>query len=335
MKVAHAIWKYASLRMGAGVLLFLVLAAIALAGDRICGYCNRVISGQYVEAEGVYYHPEHFLCAQCNRPINGDYVSYQGKNYHHRCYKLHVALRCSLCGQVIDGEYIYDYWGNAYHAWHQGKTPQCEYCNRFISEELTGGSATYRDGRTVCGICRRSAVTSEHRAQLLMEEVAGLLGKFGMSVDTEHLKLHLLDLDGIKEKTGQYHSLQGYADYRETSRLFGLVREHDINVYVLWGMPEAEVISTLAHELTHVWQFRHGRTDNDPALCEGSSNLAAYLVCRQYADPYFAYVIEKLQKNNDPVYGEGFRRVKRLADDSGITNWLTWLAEHDRLPQGY
>jgi hypothetical protein len=40
-------------------------------------------------------------------------------------------------------------------------------------------------------------------------------------------------------------------------------------------------------------------------------------------------------QSEDPVYGKGFRRVKRFAEEKGIEGWLNRLGSQDRLPPGY
>jgi hypothetical protein len=236
------------------LIVVLLLIAGSASGEIMCHQCGYIIDGAYVRAEGHYYHPEHFACGHCGRTIDGDYIVYEDKNYHGSCYRMNVALRCSLCDQIINGTYIQDYWGNNYCKFHEGQNKQCEYCHRFISEELTGGAVTYNDGRHVCRICQNSAVTDEDDIQEYMEKVADVMSDYGIDVDLDKLDLHMVDIKEMQKRTGQkYHTLQGYADYREHSGLFGLIKDEDVSIYVLWGMPEADVVATLAHELTHIW----------------------------------------------------------------------------------
>jgi hypothetical protein len=75
-----------------------------------------------------------------------------GKKYHEKCYNQSVALKCDLCGEVINSEYIIDYWGNNYHAYHEDTESRCDYCGRFISGNLSKGGFKYNDGRVICGI---------------------------------------------------------------------------------------------------------------------------------------------------------------------------------------
>jgi hypothetical protein len=58
-------------------------------------------------------------------------------------------------------------------------------------------------------------------------------------------------------------------------------------------------------------------------------------VLSEYSDESYAYVIEKIQSNSDPIYGEGFRRVKRFAEEEGVDQWLRWLSTKDTMPRGF
>jgi len=37
----------------------------------VCKKCNQSISGQYTEAFGIKYHPQHFECVGCSRVLEG------------------------------------------------------------------------------------------------------------------------------------------------------------------------------------------------------------------------------------------------------------------------
>lgn len=317
-------------------LLVLVSVLPVQAGERVCQKCGGVIEGAWVEVDGVYYHPDHFTCAYCRRPITGGYTMFDGLAYHTNCYERNVALRCAHCGDIINGEYLVDHWGNAYHPRHQRDATQCKYCGRFISDHLTWGGETYRDGRHICGLCVETAVSYDSEAAEVMDEVAAFLAEIGIVVDQSQIELHLIDLVQMQSKFGkQSHNLRGYVDYREKSTFFGAVTQSKTDVYLLTGMPRLHAVATLAHELTHVWQYKHGQMENDPTFSEGSCNYAAFLVLLNYPGEETEYVVESLLADEDPVYGDGFRRVMSYAESVGTQNWLARLRENDKLPSGY
>jgi len=179
------------------VSLLLVLVSLAVGSDSMrCAGCGKEITeGKWIEAEGLFFHSNHFLCdnckkplktlhyftnnglrydsacyfatiakrcAYCNEPIASEYIIQDGKNYHKRCYDEHIALHCSVCGEVIEGPFLYDQWGNSYHQSHEHE-PRCRYCGRLVTASSEGGE-TYGDGRTVCGLCLKTAVKTPDEA---------------------------------------------------------------------------------------------------------------------------------------------------------------------------
>jgi hypothetical protein len=317
-------------------LAIMLTAGQVQSAERVCAKCGGPIEGAWVEVEGSYYHPEHFTCAHCSRPISGTYTFSDGQAYHTSCYERNIALRCAHCGDIINGEYLVDHWGNAYHPRHQRDARQCRYCGRFTSDHLTWGATTYRDGRHICGLCMESAVAYQSEALDVMSEVAEHLAQIGISIDVSTVTLHLIDLRQMKSRfDSDAHNLRGFVDYREKTSMFGVVKERTIDLYLLEGMPRLHVVTTLAHELTHVWQYTHGRLKNDLTFSEGSCNYAAFLVLLNYPGEETGYVVETLLEDEDPVYGDGFRRVMAYAEAVGTKRWLEQLREGNKLPPGY
>jgi hypothetical protein len=301
-----------------------------------CAKCGEPITGSYFETADARYHSYCFLCAHCGKPIQGTYTTYRDSNYHTDCFENHVAKRCSLCDGIIQGEYLFDFWGNAYHLSHQYETEACDYCGRFIAPHITNGGVHYSDGRYICNICRESAVTEKNEALLLLGEVARHMGRFGMEVDIGEIELHVVGLTRMQELSGKgSYRLTGFTDFEESKSLFGFTAKRRIDVYMLYGMPRIDVVSTLSHELAHVWQFTAGRLNNDEAFAEGSCNYASYLVLQQYSGREAEYVIVNLEDDESRIYGEGFRRVKRYAEAEGIDTWLKRLKKSNKLPRNY
>jgi hypothetical protein len=319
----------------------LVVAGVGAAAadngeEYVCHECGEKITDSYFKTDGVYYHADCFVCAYCSRPIQGIYTSYHGDSYHTKCFENHVGKRCAICDGLINGEYLIDFWGNTYHPTHRDETRECVYCGRFIAPRTTGGGIRYSDDRYICNLCRDTAVTTKDEAYLILAEVARHMAGFGMDVELGEIKLHVVGLEDMQKKSGKgSYRLTGFTDFEETKGLFGVLSRREIDVYVLYGLPRIDAVSTLAHELAHVWQFSAGRLKNDAAFAEGSCNYAAYLVLQNYTGKSRDYVVVNLAEDENEIYGEGFRRVKRYAESEGIDTWLDRLASENSLPSGY
>jgi len=307
--------------------------AMARTARHTCATCGKPIDGTWFQAGNRYYHPGHFRCAWCNRPIRGEYTHYKGRDYHPGCFRSHVALWCALCGGIIRGKYITDYWGNAYHKRHEHDAPRCDSCTRFISEGLTGGGVRYDDGRYICNLCRPTSVTDIHDILALIDEVAGKLAERGIDVDYKGMTVNLIGRQKMQDLFGEHSSgLRGFTDYRENGRIFGHARGRKIVLYLLYAMPRMELVSTIAHELMHVWQYNRGRFRGDPQWREGSCNYAAWLVLERYPGESSAFFRNSLSTDPDPVYGGGFRRVRELVRKQGRKRWLSLLAHQNSFP---
>ncbi len=323
-----------------GMLLLVSLVGVAgiSSAERCdaCEACGKAIGTSRIEVGGLCYHPEHLVCKHCDRQIRGRFTTFRDENYHNDCFKHNVALRCAICAGVISGEYLLDHWGNSYHTHHKGDIPSCEYCGRFITENTTGGGTRYSDGREICRICRNDAITDIKEAKSLMQDVAAAMDDFGMFVDLDKVHLHVMGLKQMQKLSGRRsHSLMGFTDFWERRWNLGFSKKRTIDVYVLYGIPRMDMVGTLAHELTHVWHFTRGRLDTDDAFREGSCNYAAYLVLRKYEEDQGQYIVRNMLEDQDPVYGEGFRRVRRFATQRGIDEWIKRLGSNDDLPDGF
>ena len=309
-----------------------------------CAYCGRPIGNtRYYKDKGNYYHPEHYeqfiapRCAVCGQPIIGQYVEYEGKIYHKDHYEEHIALICDFCGLPINGPYSKTFWSESYHDYHEGRAVKCDYCQRYISDEGTAGGIKYEDGRNICGICLASVINDDNVARHLFEEVKKELRQHGIDIKWDEIGLYLVDRNFlsvmsnenrvIEKQTGfTYHRFE---TFRET------VRNKIFDIYILKGMPEMEFISTAAHELMHVWLYLNAPYDMDKAMSEGSANYASYLVLKKRTLFRAKYLIDNLEKDRDFIYGDGYRRIKRLVGAKRVNGWLDIIAGKEQLPSGY
>lgn len=269
-------------------------------------------------------------CDYCGKPVVGNYTVYEGKDYHNSCYTDHIALRCELCGKIIDGEYIFDDWGHVVCAYHQEHIVQCWACGQMITE--AGADTVYADGRHTCGACRAEAIFCPEKAQLVLAEVATAMNRLGINVDLE-TPLELVSADELKRLSGaSTRDPYGLATGETRSWLHGILTDRRQQVYALYGCPRGLLMEVLAHELMHTWMYNRDRYGTNIALAEGSCEYASLLVLekldRERAERFLNH---KLQ-DPDPNYGEGFRRVRDWVGEVGIATWLNYLNSHNEPP---
>lgn len=352
------------------VLILIFTAASIFAQTRICHFCGKEIKNEsYITAAGKYFHQNHFKCEACGKkiagvffeengkfydedchtkifadkcsfcgkPITGTFLISDGKKYHQECYENHAAPRCALCGEIINGRYFLDYWGNKYHDAHRDKSPQCDYCGRMISNNLTHGGYRYSDGRNICGLCNTEAVTSGLDAENLTEKVKAILARNGLRIDKNDIKIKLVDrneLNRLSSPEIRNDKIRGFA-HEQYKTLNGVKIEQNFTIYYLAGMPRKDFEITAAHELMHIWQYLNCENEVDKQFSEGSCEYAANIYINNQNGKYWDYLNDLQQKNNDPVYGTGFKRVQNLVEKKGKDFWLNYLKNKGSLPPGY
>lgn len=345
----------------------LIMAVAVEAADKICDRCGREITeSQWVEFDGCYFHTHHFVCDRCGAdlrkgavytesgrmydsachfelyvpkcdycglPIQGNYTEFESKLYHQGCYERYIGPRCAICGEAIYGDYLIDMRGNATHPHHENEFATCDYCGSFLAPRISGGGKTFADGRKICGLCFKSAVTDIGEARERMTETIAELARHGIHINEKKIPLELIDRRTMSRKAeGYIDDPSGFTSYKKVSSFAGIWTREDFRIYLLSGMPRAEFVFTLAHELMHVWLFKNALEEIEPALREGSCQYAGILVVGNLEDDEAQLVIKRAMEDDDPVYGDGLRGVDEYVDEAGVDAWLEYLKRHARLP---
>lgn len=310
-----------------------------------CGVCGKPVTGTYVPKNGKAYHPACYAeafaerCGVCGKPLVGRYIQKDGHSYHEACYQQALAEKCAVCGLGITGQYVVDPWGNTFHAAHQRQYATCEYCGRLITPRTTSGGRRYPDGRKVCTLCFGSEVSGDPAAQPIVETVRSQLSGWGLEVPREAAPVILVDrhtLTKLLRRTGHPGgpNVNGFTSVL-TEKEGNRITKREMAVYVLYGMPREVFAGTVAHELTHVWINLNNGRRLDPAFEEGSCNYMKFLVHEQSRSDLAPYVLKAMQQDQDPAYGVGFRRVKKLVERKGLETLLTLLGRSTGFPLGY
>jgi hypothetical protein len=279
-------------------------------------------------------------CGVCKREITSTYITSKGRTYHETCYLERVAPRCVVCAQPITSHYYKDPWGNVFHSDHKVDTPQCVYCSRIIAQASSQGGVRYGDGRTVCNLCRVSAVDDESRARKLLGGVRKTLTDFGITLAYGNIPLSLGDRNWLQVMRARNPSILTLGEATAftstvTSTINGAVVGKTVGIYALNGLPLEIFNGTIAHELMHAWNHLNCTVRHIPELEEGSANYAEVLVLQKMGTTAAKQHIRNLETSQDPVYGNGYRRVKRYVDDNGFDSLLDWLRDNADLPPGY
>jgi hypothetical protein len=302
-----------------------------MSAQPVCKGCGQPIWGNYLTALDACWHPEHFVCAACGRPISGaQFRQHQDLPYHIGCYNNTIAPRCAYCGRPLVKEYLIDHWGTRYCKEHQNQFPRCAYCRRMVPPQEQEANA--EDVR--CAVCRSSAIESADDARPIFKKLIQWVSGQGLRYNNLPLSLELCGhakLAYYLNERGQSHSLG--ATMSKTYSLDGrVVRSEVTGVAVLLGLPSILFQGVTIHELGHVWLIVHGIQDLPSWAEEGFCELLSYRYYNELNTPESHYHATNIERNPDPTYGEGFRRIRASADAMGFARFVEVLQTTKRLP---
>ena len=250
-----------------------------------------------------------------------EYIVHESKNYHDSCYKNNILPKCSVCSLPLEGQYLVDSWSNQYHSNHGEDTGNCNSCTRIISKQTSENGFKLSDNRLVCGVCTKTKIESNKEIEESRDYIIGILSRYGFNNLPEDIPIELRNRDELSKLRGRESAeIRGFTHYNylydsrsgevdESSKTF--------KIYILNHLPELEFKSVLAHEYLHVW-LHINNLDYSSDITEGFCNLAAGLIYEDNIDSKFSRInLDGMLINEDPDYGEGYRRIKSCLDIYG------------------
>jgi len=290
-----------------------------------CKKCNQLIIDEYITAVGATWHPACFECAKCKLPIMGNFNKKDGKPYHTECYMDLFLPKCSVCQKILVGTYAVDYWKNKFCLEHldDKKYHKCYSCSRIICEDLTQGGVRYYDNRTVCNICRRTAVDDTATIQKITARVREKMRGWGLPLSNQDFPIKLANEYEITQ--GKIYAgkppcgLTKSATYIRAGKITAKTVEA---IMILYGLPREFVASIMAHELCHVLIIEKKFPDLEPFVEEGLCELSEYLWLSERDTPMAKFRQWATENNPDPIYGDGFRAAQKA---QGKANFVTLL----------
>ena len=234
------------------------------------------------------------------------------------------AIYCDICSEIIKEKYFEDAWGNRYHSSHNENAIFCDTCSRIVSTRITGGGFQFNDGRYMCKLCEASMVNTNKLKLESLNTVLELLSKKGINVKTNAIKINL-----VNRKTLQNSVMSLTKHDSETIKAVTIFDHHKYIINILWGLNQLEFESALAHELLHVWIDFNNIKLNVGKL-EGFCNLGSSLVYSNYNSQLSKLLLNSMEKNNDPIYGRGYRYMNSLLQAHGWEELISILLKNNQ-----
>jgi hypothetical protein len=232
-------------------------------------------------------------------------------------------FNCVVCAELLGLAWIEDHFDERLCRKCAGGAP-CWSCSA-----VTGGSGmrartVLADGRIRCARCSRWAVDAQSDVGAVVRLVRPLLQSYGLRLPNP-VRVRLVEPGELR--TGTDELVHG-TTVVERGRRADPARLRSIRV--ITGMPATRFGQVVAHEMGHGWLARcPGRRSS--ADEEGICELVGSWWLRHRGGRLAAHYLEELERNPDPVYGGGYRSVRRRTGDLSPAEVVRRLEKTGRL----
>ena len=212
-------------------------------------------------------------------------------------------MKCLICNTEIEGRYWIDAWQQTICGCH--KVEYCSSCGSFVKPT----DLHLDDGRCLCSFCKPSVVSLPRHIEWVDKRVRFILTSHGIDDLPKEITIKIINpvemakLNG----SGRVSLLQpGLTCTSRTVGMFGTRCNHTI--YMFDHLPKIKFAGVLAHEMLHTW-LHEKNISLPPMLTEGFCNLGSYVVYVAINTEISKCLINSLEEDTDPIYGDGFRKV--------------------------
>lgn len=232
---------------------------------------------------------------------------------------------CLICHEPIIGSYYIDSWQQIVHTHHEIKL--CFNCGRIVMNE----GIRLNDGRHICFQCQPSLVKTKQDVDWVNEKTRKMLTKIGFNDIPQDVPIEICDSNKLNSLYGENiinPNQRGLAQFTQLSQNGVFKVEH--KVYIIDNLTKTVFAGVLAHELLHVWQNQ--KNINAPQnITEGFCNLGSFLMYKTINNEVSIKLIDSLNKDENPIYGDGFRKIKEFYDKNGLNELIKRMKGYKQL----
>ncbi|MDQ9023010.1 protein DA1 [Acinetobacter sichuanensis] len=193
----------------------------------------------------------------------------------------------------------------------------CYYCQH---QHFKHDILSYADGRMLCKDCAKHIIVSRENLQVVAQWVLKQIEDLGLKFTRGHTYVSLVS----KEKMISlgFDQAEGLATNIIATDMFFKNKHLNAQIYVIYGMPTANLVWVLSHEIGHVLVSQHQYQFNTREAEEGFCQLIALLVSQKSQNPLMPRVLYKEFNNPDPVYGDELRKAYEAYKQQGFSNYF-------------
>jgi len=305
-----------------------------------CPICNNVIIGKYykIENRGIFCDnckEQLPACMRCGCPVKDGIKTVGEARTVLLCRKCYDSTeRCYACGMPLTNKYysLPLATDRKFCADCKALRNQCDFCASPVGRK----SYLYADGRVSCSECYSTAVKDlEIIIKLEKQARAFMLKRLGIKLPPEsECPVYLVSARELSRETGKTLDMSKEFNSRERGLFQGQTSEvlkgkkvvkktKRQTIFIEKGLPQIEAFGTIAHELTHLWQFYNfPNKEVDKRWVEGVACWVQYHALKSLGEEKADRLAALLALNPDPVYGKGLRMVLELEKKHGFKNTL-------------
>lgn len=202
---------------------------------------------------------------------------------------------------------------------------QCDFCGDFkLPEEMT---VLKPDNRERCPKCSETAIDSEEQLRELYKTARSYFeNDLGLSL-IDDITLHFTDAIRIQKLRGERFVASDRFDVRSIG--LATYKNGKYDIYIENGATKVQMLSTLIHEMTHIWQYTHldvqqMKADYGGLLMEGHA-----IWTEINHNPAQKELLAPENRNDD--YGNGFRLIKKWEQKLGRNPFVFLLEKYPKV----
>lgn len=205
-------------------------------------------------------------------------------------------VRTEYLGRKVDGDIVKISFSET----------QCVFCGRTLSAAQIH---LLNDGRQRCFTCNESAIDHVLQVEPLYSKVRQFFKEVYLVNLPTDIELSVLSPADI-HKMSNLKFIPEAGNPRLTGKA-SIDSEGNLKVLIENGSPKIQTLSTLAHELTHIWQYENLQVDllQIDELEGFASWVEVHMMTQMGEIPYANMLKEQLLNRQDP-YGRGYRLIE-------------------------
>lgn len=240
-----------------------------------------------------------------------------------------TSARCVFCHEPLPTTYLSNGWGERFCRYHEDEFETCAFCFRLIPEPDRG--FWHPDNYPRCQLCDDMGIEAGGFARDVVGDMIDWVRNEGLTLTQPvQFSVRLVGRSDLHRAGRPPTTItRGIASVTRTN---GTNAPVYLDIRLLNGMPSPLFEGVTVHELGHAWlACRHiatlGKLEE-----EGFCELLAYRYYTYLGSRDADYHATLIETNTDPVYGNGFRRLRFLERRVGFDRIVSNLITTGNLP---